>query len=210
MGIPVLLYEDNSDLREGMSVLLRGTPGIEFLGAFLNCDEVSTHMQELHPAIVLMDIDMPGTNGIEGLKQIKTSYPEIEVLMLTVFDHNESIFESICAGASGYLLKTSSPAEIISAIKELNEGGAPMTPSIARKVLQLFPKSSGEKLNYELSEREKETLSWLAKGYSYKMIAEEMKVTVFTINAHCKKIYEKLHVHSNTEAISKAINEKLV
>jgi DNA-binding NarL/FixJ family response regulator len=157
-----------------------------------------------------MDIDMPGTNGIEGLKLIKKNYPGIEILMLTVFDNNERIFESICAGASGYMLKTSSPSEIISAIYELHSGGAPMTPSIARKVLLLFPKSPAIAPEYDLTVREKETLSWLAKGYSYKMISEQMNVTIHTINAHCKKIYEKLHVHSNTEAIAKAMNDKIV
>jgi DNA-binding NarL/FixJ family response regulator len=210
MGIRVTLYEDNIDLRESMCVLLRGTPGIEFTDAFMNCDEVLAQMRELKPEIVLMDIDMPGTNGIEGLKLIKKSFPEIEVLMLTVFDDNKRIFESICTGASGYLLKTTSPAEIIAAILELHNGGAPMTPSIARKVLHLFPQSSPAHPDYDLSLREKETLSWLAKGYSYKMIAEQMDVTIHTVNAHCKKIYEKLHVHSNTEAVAKAMNEKIV
>ena len=210
MGIRVILYEDNTDLRESMSVLLRGTPGIEFAGAFMNCDDVLAQMKELNPEIVLMDIDMPGINGIEGLKLIKKSFPKIEILMLTVFDDNERIFESICAGASGYILKTVSPAEIISAIHELHSGGAPMTPSIARKVLRLFPKSSPAAPSYDLTAREAETLSWLAKGYSYKMISEQMEVTIHTVNAHCKKIYEKLHVHSNTEAVAKAMNEKIV
>lgn len=210
MEIRVTLYEDNTDLRESMSVLLRGTPGVEFTGAFMNCDDVLAQVKELKPEIVLMDIDMPGTNGIEGLRIIKKSFPSIEILMLTVFDDNERIFESICAGASGYILKTVSPAEIISAIHELHNGGAPMTPSIARKVLRLFPKSSPADSSYDLTAREKETLSWLAKGYSYKMISEQMDVTIHTVNAHCKKIYEKLHVHSNTEAIAKAMNEKIV
>ena len=210
MGIRVTLYEDNIDLRESMEVLLRGTPGIEFTGAFMNCNDVLAQMKELKPEIVLMDIDMPGINGIEGLKLIKKSFPEIEILMLTVFDDNERIFESICAGASGYILKTVSPAEIISAIHELHNGGAPMSPSIARKVLRLFPKTSTAAPVYDLTAREAETLSWLAKGYSYKMISEQMQVTIHTVNAHCKKIYEKLHVHSNTEAIAKAMNEKIV
>lgn len=210
METRVTLYEDNIDLRESMSVLLRGTPGINFIGAFMNCDDVLTQMKELQPEVVLMDIDMPGINGIEGLKLIKKKFPSIEILMLTVFDNNDHIFESICAGASGYLLKTSPPATIISAIHELRNGGAPMTPSIARKLLQLFPKSNSVASEYDLTDREKETLAWLAKGYSYKMISEEMKVTTYTVNAHCKKIYEKLHVHSNTEAVAKAMKEKIV
>lgn len=210
MGIRIILYEDNTDLRESMTVLLRGTPGIEFTGAFVNCDDVLAQVKELKPDIVLMDIDMPGTNGIDGLKLIKKSFPAVEILMLTVFDDNENIFASICAGASGYVLKTSSPAEIISAIHELHSGGAPMTPSIARKVLRLFPATSSAPNSYDLTERERETLSYLAKGFSYKMISAEMKVTIHTVNAHCKKIYEKLHVHSNTEAIAKAMNERIV
>ena len=210
MPIPVVLYEDNLDLRESMSVLLKGSSELELKGAFRNCDMVKVQMAELKPEIVLMDIDMPGTNGIEGLKKIKASFPQIEILMITVFDDNERIFEAICAGASGYILKTESPARIIEAVKELHNGGAPMSPSIARKVLQLFPKKQNENTDYHLTDREKETLAFLIKGYSYKMIADEMKVTIHTVNAHCKKIYEKLHVHSNTEAIAKAAAEKII
>lgn len=210
MGIRIVLYEDNADLREGLSVLLKGTFGIEFMGAFVNCDHVVEEMKSLAPEIILMDIDMPGTNGIEGLKLIKAFYPKIEILMLTVFDDNAHIFEAICNGASGYILKTSSPALIIESIQQLHNGGAPMSPDIARKVLNLFPKTIAASPDYALSPREKETLSFLVKGHSYKMIAEQMGVTVFTINAHCKKIYEKLHVHSNTEAIVKAVGEKII
>lgn len=210
MGVRIILYEDNVDLRESMSVLFKGAPDIEFMGAFMNCEHVVEHMKSLSPEIVLMDIDMPGTNGIEGLKLIKAAYPKIEILMLTVFDDNKHIFEAICNGASGYILKTSTPSLIIDSIYQLQKGGAPMSPGIARKVLQLFPKTIASSPDYALSPREKETLSFLVKGHSYKMIAEQMGVTVFTINAHCKKIYEKLHVHSNTEAIVKAVGERII
>ncbi len=209
MNVRIVLYEDNPDLSAGLSVLLKGTDGIDFKGAFMNCDHVLNEMKELQPTIVLMDIDMPGTNGLEGLKIIKSAFPEIEIIMLTVFDDNHHVFEAVCNGASGYILKTSSPAQIIQAIMDLHDGGAPMSPVIARKVLQLFPKKSVQP-DYELSPREKETLSFLVKGFSYKMIADEMNVTIHTVNAHIKKIYEKLHVHSNTGAITKSISEKIV
>jgi DNA-binding NarL/FixJ family response regulator len=158
-----------------------------------------------------MDIDMPVTNGVEGLKRIKLNFPSVEILMLTVFDDNEHIFECICNGASGYLLKKSSPAKIIDSLRDVCTGGAPMTASIARKVLQMFPKTSAASGDGDsLSPREKDVLFHLVKGLSYKMIANELSIAHDTVRVHIKHIYEKLHVHTMTEAVAKAINERIV
>lgn len=164
------------------------------------------------PDVVLMDIDMPGMNGIEGVKQIRSVSKEIHIIMLTVFDDNQRVFESVCAGVTGYLLKRTPDEKIIEAIRDVQTGGAPMTSRIARQVLQLF---SGQQHNetpidYQLTRRETEALSWLVKGYSYKMIAENMEVSIDTVRAHIKKNYEKLRVHSMNEPVAKAIKQRIV
>jgi len=213
MSIRVVLYEDNQDLRDGLTVLLKGTEGIEFLEAFPNCEHVMKHMDKFNPDLVLMDIDMPIANGISGLKMIKTRFPRINVLMLTVFEDSENIFEAICAGAVGYLLKKTPPTRLIEAIHEAQEGGAPMTSNIARKVLQMFPQPSvtiDTSNLYNLTDREREILALLVKGNSYKMIAAACHISLDTVRSHIKKIYEKLHVHSQTEAVAKAIRQRLV
>jgi len=213
MPIRVVLYEDNQDLRDSLSVLLRGTDGIEFLEAFPNCEHVHRQMTELHPNLVLMDIDMPIANGLSGLKTIKKHFPDINVLMLTVFEDNENIFDAICAGAVGYLLKKTPPARLIEAIYEAQNGGAPMTSTVARKVLQMFPQPSPKADSdnpHNLTDREREILALLVKGNSYKMIAAACSISLDTVRSHIKKIYEKLHVHSQTEAVAKAIQQRLV
>ena len=213
MPTRIVIYEDNEDLRDGLSVLLRGTDTLELAGAFANCEHVRAQMELLRPDAVLMDIDMPVVNGIAGLKTIRQYFPEINVLMLTVFDNNEYIFEAICAGAVGYLLKKTPPDRLIEAIAEAQHGGAPMTSSIARKVLQMFSKTALplETGNpHHLTDREKDVLSLLVKGNSYKMIAAASHISLDTVRSHIKKIYEKLHVHSQTEAVAKAIHQRLV
>jgi DNA-binding NarL/FixJ family response regulator len=164
------------------------------------------------PDVILMDIDMPGITGIEAVTKIHAAYPEIKILMQTVFDDEERIFHSICAGAVGYMLKQTKPLDMLQAIREAAQGGSPMSPAIATKVLKMFrqysPVSSDEKII--LSEREKEVLSALTQGKSYKMIAEICSISLDTVRFHIKKIYDKLHVHSMTEAVSKALREKLI
>ena len=168
----------------------------------------------MQPDVVLMDIDMPGMNGIDGVKNIRSVRPETHIIMLTVFDDNQRVFDAICAGATGYLLKRTPDEKIIDAIRDVQTGGAPMTSRIAKQVLQLFSVQQNSQqqstIDYQLTKRETETLSWLVKGYSYKMIAENMEVSIDTVRAHIKKIYEKLHVHSMNEAVAKAIRQKIV
>jgi len=178
-------------------------------GAYENCDHVSLDMETLRPDIVLMDIEMPGTNGLKGLNIIKNRFPQIHVVMLTVFEDNDSIFDAICAGASGYLLKKTSHDKIVEAIHDVLNGGAPITSSIARKVLHLFPKTTSqrEEIN-KLAPREQEVLELLVSGHSYKMIAEKCGITLETVRSHIKRIYEKLQVHSATEAAAKTFISK--
>lgn len=209
--VKIVLYEDNPQLREGLTMLLNGSEGFEVLGAFKNCNNVVDEVSALEPDVVLMDIDMPGTNGIEGLKLIRQSCPGTKVLMLTVFDDNKNVFEAIKNGANGYLLKKTPPSKLLEYIHEAHTGGAPMTSSIATQVLKMFSQAHNTTSeDYHLSEREKQVLQWLVNGYSYKMIAAEMFISIDTVRSHIKKIYEKLHVNSKSEAVAKAFKDKIV
>ncbi len=206
MPLRVIIYEDNTDLRGALAALIGGTEGYELSGAFDNCSEVVAQVAALHPDVVLMDIDMPGMNGIEGVLRLKKAHPQVEALMLTVFDDNDKVFDAVCAGASGYLLKKTPPARILESLREVADGGAPMSPVIARKVLQLFPGKPTERdadLD-KLTAREMEVLKTLARGFSYKMVAAELNISVETVRTYVKRIYEKLQVHSVSEAIAKA------
>lgn len=209
--IKLLIYEDNPQLREGLTMLINGSEGFEVLAAYKNCDEVVEEVQAWKPDVILMDIDMPGTNGIEGLKRIRAMNSDVKILMLTVFDDNKNVFEAIKSGANGYILKKTPPSRLLEYIEEAASGGAPMTSSIATQVLKMFSehhKASGE--DYNLSDREKQVLSLLVNGYSYKMIASEMYISIDTVRSHIKKIYEKLHVNSKSEAVAKAFKDRIV
>lgn len=207
--IRIVIYEDNIFLRNSISELIKSSPQFQLAGAYENCDHVSLDMETLRPQIVLMDIEMSGTNGLKGLQIIKEKYSHVHVIMLTVFEDNDSIFDAICAGASGYLLKKTSNEKIIESINDVLHGGAPITSSIARKVLSLFPKapSQKEELN-KLAPREQEVLQLLVSGHSYKMIAEKCGITLETVRSHIKRIYEKLQVHSATEAAAKTFHAR--
>lgn len=209
--IKVVIYEDNPQLREGLSMLIDGSDGFTVLAAFKNCNNVVEEVATFRPDVVLMDIDMPGVNGIEGLKQLRQTNIEVKVLMLTVFDDNKNVFEAIRNGANGYVLKKTPPTKLLEYIQEAASGGAPMTASIATQVLRMFSEihnSSND--NYNLSDREKQVLQLLVNGYSYKMIAGEMFIAIDTVRSHIKKIYEKLHVNSKSEAVAKAFKDKIV
>ena len=209
--IKVIYYEDNNNLREGIAFLIQSTPGLELLATFSNADTVAEDVRQLRPDVVLTDIDMPGTNGIDAVAIIKSVAPETQVIMLTVFDNEEKIFNAIRNGASGYLLKHTSPSEIIDSIFDVYNGGSPMTANVARKVLQYFQQQPKvQKQDYKLSERELEIVKGLVNGYSYKTIGQELFISIDTVRSHIRSIYEKLQVHSKTEAVTKAINEKLV
>lgn len=211
-SIKVLVYDDNEDRRESLSALLLLTEEMCCVGSFPDCTLVKEQVEQLQPQVVLMDIDMPHVNGIEGLQIIRQHFPEVKVLMQTVFEQNEKIFESIRLGAAGYILKTETPTRILESIRNVNEGGAMMTASVAAKVLHFFQETVKPvvQTDYDLSDREKEVLKLLADGNSYKMIAGKLTITYFTVNAHLKKIYEKLQVHSASEAVAMALRQKLV
>ena len=206
-GIKVILFDDNELLRDSIAMLLNDAGDFDLLGSYPNCLDVIKNIQQTKPDVVIMDIDMPGMNGIEGVKLIRKNFPTVQILMQTVFDDDEKVFAAIKAGAAGYILKNTDPKNILEAVREVYTGGAPMTPSIARKVLLQFQQPQKEDFN--LRAREKEVLSLLVDGLSYKMISDKLNITYDTVRAHMKKIYEKLHVSSMTEAVAKAINQKL-
>jgi DNA-binding NarL/FixJ family response regulator len=209
--IKVLLYEDNAQLREGLTMLISGSDGFEVVAAFKNCNNVVDEVEAYKPDVILMDIDMPGINGIEGLKRLREYNSEVKVLMLTVFDDNRNVFQAISNGANGYILKKTPPGKLLEYISEAQSGGAPMTASIATQVLKMFSSMNNEKgEDYNLSDREKQVLQLLVEGYSYKMIAGEMFISIDTVRSHIKKIYEKLHVNSKSEAVAKAFKDKIV
>jgi DNA-binding NarL/FixJ family response regulator len=208
MAISVLIYEDNDQLRESITSMIKLDPRYHIAGAFNNVTSAENQIKEINPDMVLMDIDMPGRTGIEAVKAIRACSITIPVIMLTVFDDTQHVFDAICAGASGYLLKKHLSVKLFEAMEEVLNGGAPMSPSIAYMVIASMQKPTTNQ--YNLTVREKEILSSLAKGNSYKLMASDFAISIDTVRAHIKKIYEKLHVHSQTEAVSKALKERLV
>ncbi|RFZ95621.1 DNA-binding response regulator [Mucilaginibacter conchicola] len=205
--IKVLLYEDNPQLRDGLAILLDGTDGFEYAGSFPDCTDIVNQCETIKPDVILMDINMPNVDGLAGLKLIRKHNTEIKILMLTVFDDNQNVFEAIKSGANGYLLKKTPPAKLLEYIQDAQTGGAPMTSSIASQVLKMFSgagtMSGGDDFN--LSDRENEVLQLLVNGHSYKMIASDLFISIDTVRSHIKKIYEKLHVNSKSEAVAKAL-----
>ena len=207
----LLIFEDNDDMRESLSIMFKEVDGILLTAAYPDALQVVEDVKANEPDIILMDIDMPKVNGMEAVWQVKKQFPDIQILMLTVFDDNDFVFRSICAGASGYLLKRTPPEKIVEAIFELASGGGSLTSSIARKVLDMFPRSDPSHSETDtLTSREREVLALLVKGHSYKMAAAELNITHETIRSHIKKIYQKLHVHSSAEAISIALRNRLI
>ena len=185
---------------------------MECVGYFANADNLNENIARTKPDVVLMDIEMPGINGIQAVQQLKSAFPTVQVLMQTIFQDDNNVFQAICAGASGYLLKSASPDEYLQAVRDVYNGGSPMSGPIARKVLQRFQQSiQPEKpAQYDLTPKELEVLSQLVEGKSFKMIADSLHVTYETVRSHMKNIYAKLHVHSNTEAVIKALRERIV
>lgn len=207
--IRVAIYEDNAGLREVLASIIRESSEFELAGEFGHCLDVIQNTEVFKPEVVLMDIDMPGKTGIEGVSEIKKFFPQVEVIMNTVFDDDDRIIKAIKAGATGYLLKKNSLATLLSSIKDVKNGGAPMSPTIARRVLMLPANESGKtSISDLLSEREFEVLTLLSKGLSYKMVAEDVNLSIDTVRSHIKRIYEKLHVHSVTEAIHRVFIDK--
>jgi DNA-binding NarL/FixJ family response regulator len=207
--IKVALYEDNAGLRETLASIIRDSEEFVLAGEFGHCLDVIENTKAFKPDVIIMDIDMPGRTGIEGVKELKFVYPEVEVIMNTVFDDDDRIFNALKSGATGYLLKKNSLSTMLTAIKDVKNGGAPISSSIARRVLQLpFASERTTDLTHNLSDREIEILKHLSKGLSYKMVATEMIISLDTVRTYVKRIYEKLHVHSVTEAVHKVFIEK--
>ncbi len=204
----ILLYEDNHDLREGVSGLLHLIPEYKLAGAFADCGQVEEQVRNFNPDMILMDIDMPGITGIEAVKKIRAFNKTVLIMMLTVFDDTAHVFDAVCSGADGYLLKKHIAESLVQAMYDLSGGGAPMSPAIARMVIKGMQQQTNSK--YNLTPRETEILTLLSQGNSFKMIAAALNLSFETVKTHIKHIYEKLQVSSQLEAVSKALNEKLV
>lgn len=212
MSINVIVFDDSVQRRESLQLLLNTSEGFACKGLYENGSDAAAYVMATNPDVILMDIDMPVVTGIEAVKEIRKEFSDVAILMQTVFDEDEKVFDSIMAGANGYLLKQTRSAELLQAIKDAHEGNSPMTPSIAKKVLAHFRNLSAKPQpdNYGLTQREKEILQQLVEGKSYKMVADFLKISTYTVNDHIKNIYRKLQVHNAAEAVKKALKERIV
>jgi DNA-binding NarL/FixJ family response regulator len=208
--IRVLIYDDSEATRTSLDALIGLSEGFVSVGSFSDALNVAAQIAELKPDVVLMDINMPGISGIDATRLIKSVHPEIKVLIQTAFDSDENVFGSLKAGAEGYLLKSASSDKILKGIEDVYLGGAIMTPSIALKVMRFFQPIAKPSNTYNLTNRERTVLELLSDGLSYKMIAAKMEISYFTVNAHIRKIYEKLQVNSSAEAVSLALKSGIV
>jgi len=209
--IRVAIVEDDRTTRQGLALLIEGTPGYQCIGQYRAVED-AMRTASAEPDVILLDINLPGVPGTEGVKLLRDRYPQVQVVMLTVFDAQDQVFESICNGACGYLLKKTPPARLLEAIAEAHQGGAPMTPEIARRVVTLFQKAPPQRQDEDhgLSQRELSVLGLLAEGYSYAALSGQLGITINTVRNHIRGIYEKLHVHSRSEAVSKAIRKRII
>lgn len=212
MDIRVAIFEDNKLMRDGLEAILNGSSGFSCTGTYSDCADLDYKIKRSRPDVVLMDIEMDAIDGIEATQHISEKWPDIKILIQTVFEEDNKIFAAICAGASGYILKSTSPAKLIEAVNEVYNGGSPMTPSVARRVLHLFQRFAPppEQEEWDLSAREKEILTMMVDGNDFRTIAEKKSIAYETVRTHVKKIYKKLHVASATEAVLKAIKQKIV
>ncbi len=205
-SISVSIIEDDHEIRESLALIISGTPGFTCASTYMEAESALKNIETDLPDVILMDIELPGMSGIECVRQVKRKIPDVDILMLTVHEDDAVVFESICAGACGYLTKNTPPTRLLNAIREVHEGGAPMSTNIARMVINSF-KHTG---NSTLTQRETEVLALLCKGKSYKMIADKLFISTDTVRSHIKNIYKKLEVSSNAEAVAKALKENLV
>jgi len=211
LDIRVAIFDDNKALRDSLYHLISAKKGFAVAGVYPDCSNILEYLKQATADVILMDIDMPGLNGIDATAIVKAHFPSINVLILTAYDDNDKVFAALQSGATGYLLKKTPPVKILEAITEISEGGAPMNASIARKVLEFFSEKKNIATNeYDLSRREKDVLGCLVKGDSYKMIADSCFISMGTVQSHITNIYKKLHVNSKSEAVAKAIRENLV
>ncbi|CAN5910115.1 response regulator transcription factor [soil metagenome] len=202
----ICIVEDDNLIRDGFALLIGSTYGFQIINTYSNCEDCLKNLHADQPDVILMDIELPGMNGIEGIKRVKKINPKINIIVITVYDSDSMVFEALCAGAGGYLTKNMQPSRLLDAIRDIQEGGAPMSTGIARMVVSSFQKNR----NSPLTPRETEVLELLAKGKSYSNIAEDLFVDKETIRTHIKNIYWKLEVHSKAEAIERALKEKLI
>ncbi len=211
MPITVAIVEDNPDYRIGTSLVVEHSPLCTLVGSYERAEDLLYEFESIKPQVVLMDIGLPGLNGVEASRQLKSKYPEVQIIILSVFEDDDNVFQAICAGASGYLKKPVMPDRLLEAVEDAHEGGTPMSPRIARKVLEMFKHfAPAQKNNYDLTEREKEVLKLLVNGDDYKLIAERLFLSLHTVRAHIRSIYDKLHVHSKSQAVSKALREQVL
>ena len=209
--IRVAIIEDRREIRDGLAMLIEFTDGFECTGKFGSVEEAIVRLKHEVPDIVLSDIGLPGVDGIEGVRRLKEMHPGLIILMLSVYEDNDRIFDALCAGAVGYLLKKPPPARLLDSLREAMAGGAPMSPEVARRVITLFKEiRPPERVDYDLSPHELRLLKLLVEGHSYKTAATQLNVSVNTISFHLKNIYEKLQVHSKSEAVAKALKNRLV
>lgn len=211
--IKVAIIEDNTTIREGLAALINGTPDYNCVGSFPDCESFLKKIPTLDVNVVLMDIGLPGMSGIDGIARAKKIKPDLNILMLTVYEDSQSVFKALCAGACGYLVKKTPPSRLLEAIKDAFEGGAPMSSLIARQVINLFQQNISvqtEDKDSQLSAREKEVLTSLAEGNNYQSIADKLFISVDTVRHHIRNIYRKLHVHSQSEAVAKAIRKGII
>ncbi len=211
--IKVTIVEDNNTIREGLAALIRGTENYSCVGAYVDCESYLEELKTVKSDVVLMDIRLPGMSGIEGVKKAKVLDPDVNILMLTIYEESNVVFEALCAGACGYLVKKTPPSRLLEAIKDAFEGGSPMSSHIARQVITVFRQNSNLSNNdekFNLSDREKEVLNHLADGNNYQEIADSLYISVDTVRHHIRNIYKKLHVHSQSEAVAKAIRKGLI
>lgn len=211
--IKVAIIEDNTVIREGLSALINGTPDYSCVGAFSDCESFLSKLEKLDVNVALMDIGLPGMTGIEGIEKAKLKKPELNILVLTVYEDNNTVFKALCAGACGYLVKKTTPSRLLEAIKDANEGGSPMSSLIARQVINVFQQNQNKKNDNDedqLSQREIEVLTSLSNGNNYQEIADSLFISVDTVRHHIRNIYRKLHVHSQSEAVAKAIRRGLI
>lgn len=209
--IKVLLVEDQRDVREGLFALINGSTGFHCLGAFRTMEEALRAVDKELPDVVLTDVGLPGMSGIDGTRILKQTHPELPVVALTVYDDDEDVFSALCAGATGYLLKNTPPAKLLESLREVVSGGAPMSPEIALRVIRLFREfSPPPRASYRLTQQEVELLKLIVNGHTYKTAAYDLGISISTVSFHLQNIYNKLQVHSKTEAVAKALRDRLV
>src|SRR5436853_6476883 len=204
--IRVVIIEDTREVREGLAALINGTRGFSCLNSYYSMESALAGLNRQQPDVILTDIGLPGMSGIEGIEVVRERYPEVPILALTVYDNDEKVFNALCAGASGYLLKNTPPAKLLESLTEAVDGGAPMSPEVARRVVKLFRDfHPPEQAEYRLTPQEMQLLKLLVDGHHYKTAAQELGITASTVSFHLKNIYAKLQVHSKTEAVAKAL-----